>query len=194
MVRLGRPAPPGTLGDRSRRGSCGTAGPRNGWLAQLSVDPEWTGRKLGSRLVNLAKELRPNGLDLWTFQSNTGRGVSMSSTGSLRRCARSSRSVVRVPGPKARYRAPQQRTEQRDRTTTRLLHSSAPNGTHAPCVLDTRDAGFCIPVDWAQTRPRARLLCERCCRRPLAATTTAIVGLPVRSRQRPPRGCHRCRR
>jgi GNAT superfamily N-acetyltransferase len=44
----------------------------NGWLAQLCVDPEWTGRGLGSRLVNLAKELRPDGLDLWTFQSNTG--------------------------------------------------------------------------------------------------------------------------
>ena len=42
----------------------------NGWLAQLYVDPEWTGRGLGSRLVKLAKELHPNGLDLWTFQSN----------------------------------------------------------------------------------------------------------------------------
>jgi GNAT superfamily N-acetyltransferase len=44
----------------------------NGWLAQLYVDPEWTGRGLGSRLVNLAKELHPNSLDLWTFQSNVG--------------------------------------------------------------------------------------------------------------------------
>jgi len=44
----------------------------NRWLAQLYVDPELTGRGLGSRLVNLAKELHPNGLDLWTFQSNVG--------------------------------------------------------------------------------------------------------------------------
>jgi GNAT superfamily N-acetyltransferase len=44
----------------------------NGWLAHLYVDPEWTGRGLGSRLVNLAKALHPNGLDLWTFQSNVG--------------------------------------------------------------------------------------------------------------------------
>jgi GNAT superfamily N-acetyltransferase len=43
-----------------------------GWIAQLYVDPEWTRRGLGSRLVNLAKELHPNGLDLWTFQSNVG--------------------------------------------------------------------------------------------------------------------------
>jgi GNAT superfamily N-acetyltransferase len=44
----------------------------DGWLAQLYVHPEWTGRGLGSRLLNLAKELHPNGLDLWTFQSNVG--------------------------------------------------------------------------------------------------------------------------
>jgi GNAT superfamily N-acetyltransferase len=44
----------------------------SGWLDQLYVDPEWTGRGLGSRLVNLAKELHPDGLDLWTFQSNVG--------------------------------------------------------------------------------------------------------------------------
>jgi GNAT superfamily N-acetyltransferase len=40
------------------------------WIDQLYVDPEWFGRGLGSQLVNLAKELRPAGLDLWTFQSN----------------------------------------------------------------------------------------------------------------------------
>jgi GNAT superfamily N-acetyltransferase len=40
------------------------------WIDQLYVDPEWFGRGLGSQLVELAKELRPSGLDLWTFQSN----------------------------------------------------------------------------------------------------------------------------
>jgi GNAT superfamily N-acetyltransferase len=42
------------------------------WVDQLYVDPEWTGNGLGSRLLVLAKELRPAGLDLWTFQSNHG--------------------------------------------------------------------------------------------------------------------------
>jgi GNAT superfamily N-acetyltransferase len=40
------------------------------WIDQLYVDPKWFGRGLGSQLVNLAKELRPSGLHLWTFQSN----------------------------------------------------------------------------------------------------------------------------
>ena len=42
----------------------------NDWVDELYVDPEWTGRGLGSRLIELAKELRPTRLDLWTFQSN----------------------------------------------------------------------------------------------------------------------------
>ncbi len=39
---------------------------------QLYVDPAWTGRGLGSRLLDVAKQRRPAGLDLWTFQSNLG--------------------------------------------------------------------------------------------------------------------------
>jgi hypothetical protein len=31
-----------------------------------------TGREIGRRLVDLAKELRPDGLGVWTFQSNRG--------------------------------------------------------------------------------------------------------------------------
>jgi GNAT superfamily N-acetyltransferase len=42
------------------------------WVDQLYVDPSWTGRGLGSRFVEQAKEVRPGGLDLWTFQSNVG--------------------------------------------------------------------------------------------------------------------------
>ena len=48
------------------------------WSSTTGGSPTstWTlngpGRGLGSRLVNLAKELHPNGLDLWTFQSNVG--------------------------------------------------------------------------------------------------------------------------
>ncbi len=41
-----------------------------GWVDQLYVDPQWTGQGLGSMLISLAKELRPERLDLWTFQSN----------------------------------------------------------------------------------------------------------------------------
>ena len=37
---------------------------------QLYVDPEHTGRQIGSRLLGLAKLRRPDGLDLWVFQSN----------------------------------------------------------------------------------------------------------------------------
>lgn len=40
-------------------------------LEQLYVVPRWIGRGLGSRLLAIAKERRPNGLDLYTFQANT---------------------------------------------------------------------------------------------------------------------------
>ena len=43
-----------------------------GWVMDLHVDPELTGRGLGSRLIDLAKQRQPDALDLWTFQSNTG--------------------------------------------------------------------------------------------------------------------------
>jgi ribosomal protein S18 acetylase RimI-like enzyme len=43
-----------------------------GDLEQLYVDPGWWGRGIGSRLVDLAKERRPDGLDLYTFQENDG--------------------------------------------------------------------------------------------------------------------------
>jgi GNAT superfamily N-acetyltransferase len=42
------------------------------WLEQLYIDPDWTGQGLGSRLVALAKALRPNGLQLRTFKTNSG--------------------------------------------------------------------------------------------------------------------------
>jgi GNAT superfamily N-acetyltransferase len=43
-----------------------------GWIDQLYVDPRRTGRGLGSRLVDVAKAVYPEGLDLWTFAANTG--------------------------------------------------------------------------------------------------------------------------
>jgi GNAT superfamily N-acetyltransferase len=39
-------------------------------LDQLYVDPGWTGRGVGSELVRLAQQQRPDGLALWTFQTN----------------------------------------------------------------------------------------------------------------------------
>jgi len=41
-----------------------------GWIEQLYVDPAWMGRGLGSRLLERAKQHFPEGLQLWTFQSN----------------------------------------------------------------------------------------------------------------------------
>ncbi len=42
------------------------------WIEQLYVDPAWTGRGIGSSLLEVAKRSRPDGLQLWTFQSNHG--------------------------------------------------------------------------------------------------------------------------
>jgi ribosomal protein S18 acetylase RimI-like enzyme len=41
-------------------------------LDQLYVAPAWTGRGIGSRLLSHAQARRPDGLDLYTFQVNTG--------------------------------------------------------------------------------------------------------------------------
>ena len=45
---------------------------RDGWVEQLYVRPEWTGAGIGSRLIALAKERQPDGLQLWTFVANAG--------------------------------------------------------------------------------------------------------------------------
>ncbi|MCX5124195.1 GNAT family N-acetyltransferase [Streptomyces sp. NBC_00347] len=39
-------------------------------LEQLYLDPSWWGTGLGDRFMALAKEKRPDGLSLWTFQVN----------------------------------------------------------------------------------------------------------------------------
>lgn len=39
-------------------------------LKQFYLAPEWRGRGLGDQFISLAKEQRPDGLSLWTFQVN----------------------------------------------------------------------------------------------------------------------------
>lgn len=39
-------------------------------LSQLYLDPDWRGHGIGDRFVALAKQRRPDGLTLWTFQVN----------------------------------------------------------------------------------------------------------------------------
>lgn len=43
-----------------------------GWIDQLYVDPDWTGQGVGAGLIRMAKERYPQGLQLWTFESNLG--------------------------------------------------------------------------------------------------------------------------
>src|SRR4051812_3426285 len=45
---------------------------RDEWIDQLYVAPEFTGQRVGSQLLDLAKSQRPEGLRLWAFQSNLG--------------------------------------------------------------------------------------------------------------------------
>ena len=42
------------------------------WVDHLYLDPGWTGKGHGSRLLDHAQRERPEGLDLWAFQTNTG--------------------------------------------------------------------------------------------------------------------------
>jgi 8-oxo-dGTP pyrophosphatase MutT (NUDIX family)/GNAT superfamily N-acetyltransferase len=40
------------------------------WIDQLYLDPAWIGRGLGERFVEVARQRRPGGLQLWTFAVN----------------------------------------------------------------------------------------------------------------------------
>jgi len=42
----------------------------DGWVDQLYVDPGRTGAGVGTLLLDLAKDRRPHGLQLWTFAAN----------------------------------------------------------------------------------------------------------------------------
>ena len=43
---------------------------QHGWIEQLYLAPDARGQGLGDRLVELAKEPQPGGLQLWAFQVN----------------------------------------------------------------------------------------------------------------------------
>jgi len=45
---------------------------RDGWIEQLYIRQPWTRRGIGARLLALAQERQPDGLELWTFQVNAG--------------------------------------------------------------------------------------------------------------------------
>ncbi len=42
----------------------------NHWIEQLYLDPSYTGKGVGTQLLDLAKLRFPTGLKLWTFQVN----------------------------------------------------------------------------------------------------------------------------
>ena len=42
----------------------------DGWVDQLYVDPDHLGKGIGSRLLSVARERSPGGLQLWTFATN----------------------------------------------------------------------------------------------------------------------------
>ena len=44
----------------------------DGWLDQLYCKRGFTGKGIGLELLNFAKAKEPNGLQLWTFQVNSG--------------------------------------------------------------------------------------------------------------------------
>lgn len=56
----------------SPEGAVGMMALDGSWVEHLYIDPGWWGRGVGSHLVALAKRHCPEGLDLWTFQSNDG--------------------------------------------------------------------------------------------------------------------------
>lgn len=43
-----------------------------GWIEQLYVDPQWMNQGVGTVLLDRAKQESPDGLELWTFESNVG--------------------------------------------------------------------------------------------------------------------------
>ena len=54
------------------------------WIDQLYIEPDHTARGFGARLLEVAKQRRPAGLKLWTFEANVGARRSTRAMASLR--------------------------------------------------------------------------------------------------------------
>jgi GNAT superfamily N-acetyltransferase len=58
------------LAEPERRQVVGVMLLEGDWIEQLYVEPSWIGRGIGTELIGVAKRSRPEGLQLWMFQSN----------------------------------------------------------------------------------------------------------------------------
>jgi ribosomal protein S18 acetylase RimI-like enzyme len=58
--------------DEADDGSCGFIGLREDVVTHLYVDPAAQNRGIGTALLDHAKSLRPDRLELWVFQKNDG--------------------------------------------------------------------------------------------------------------------------
>lgn len=74
----------------------------NDMIEQLYVAPPWIGRGLGRRFIQLARERRPDGLDLYCFQVNT-RARSFYEHHGFREVARGDGSGNQEQQPDIRY-------------------------------------------------------------------------------------------
>jgi GNAT superfamily N-acetyltransferase len=56
----------------AEEGGCGFIGLREDLVTHLYVEPSAQNRGIGTALLDHAKSLRPEGLELWVFQKNAG--------------------------------------------------------------------------------------------------------------------------
>lgn len=72
MAQVVFPHRPVWVAERSDAEPVGMLVLENRWIEHLYVSPLFTGRGVGSRLLEIAKQESPGELRLWTFASNVG--------------------------------------------------------------------------------------------------------------------------